>query len=119
MIILIDTLTWSKPEVEGITPLPRSLHTSTLIGNRMFVFGGWVPVVADDKVAQQEKEWKWKCTSTMACLNLGKYYISSKEFRFFMKSFFRRNVLGTFRHKRLRRKCTSCKSRTLRCWHSQ
>lgn len=70
-----DTLTWSKPVIEGVTPLPRSLHTSTLIGNRMFVFGGWVPVVADDKVASHEKEWKWKCTSTMACLNLGKFSI--------------------------------------------
>ncbi|KAJ8947107.1 hypothetical protein NQ318_002466 [Aromia moschata] len=64
-----ETMTWSKPQVSGITPLPRSLHTSTLIGHRMFVFGGWVPVVADEvKTATNEKE--WKCTSTMACLNL-------------------------------------------------
>ncbi|KAK4871903.1 hypothetical protein RN001_016027 [Aquatica leii] len=64
-----DTLTWSKPQVSGIMPLPRSLHTSTLIGNKMYVFGGWVPVVADVvKTATNEKE--WKCTSTMACLNL-------------------------------------------------
>ncbi|XP_018573146.1 host cell factor 2 isoform X2 [Anoplophora glabripennis] len=64
-----ETMTWSKPQVSGTTPLPRSLHTSTLIGHRMFVFGGWVPVVADEvKTATNEKE--WKCTSTMACLNL-------------------------------------------------
>ncbi|CAH1153360.1 unnamed protein product [Phaedon cochleariae] len=64
-----ETMTWLKPQVSGITPLPRSLHTSTLIGHRMFVFGGWVPVVADEvKTATKEKE--WKCTSTMACLNL-------------------------------------------------
>ncbi|KAB0801371.1 hypothetical protein PPYR_05725 [Photinus pyralis] len=64
-----DTLTWTKPQVAGPTPLPRSLHTSTLIGNKMYVFGGWVPVVADVvKTATNEKE--WKCTSTMACLNL-------------------------------------------------
>ncbi|CAG9855246.1 unnamed protein product [Phyllotreta striolata] len=64
-----ETMTWLKPQVSGITPLPRSLHTSTLIGHRMFVFGGWVPVVADEvKTATNEKE--WKCTSTMACLNL-------------------------------------------------
>lgn len=68
-----DTLTWSKPFIEGVTPLPRSLHTSTLIGNKMYVFGGWVPVVHEDKVTPgyPEKEWKWKCTNTMACLNLG------------------------------------------------
>lgn len=64
-----DTLTWVKPQVSGPTPLPRSLHTSTLIGHRMFVFGGWVPVVTEEvKTATLEKE--WKCTSTMACLNL-------------------------------------------------
>ncbi|XP_066248376.1 host cell factor [Euwallacea similis] len=64
-----ENMTWSKPIVSGVTPLPRSLHTSTLIGHRMFVFGGWVPVVADEgKLAINEKE--WKCTSTMACLNL-------------------------------------------------
>lgn len=38
---------------------------------RMFVCGGWVPLVMDDvKVATHEKE--WKCTNTLASLNLGK-----------------------------------------------
>ncbi|KAK2585186.1 hypothetical protein KPH14_009896 [Odynerus spinipes] len=65
----VDTMTWNKPVVHGPTPLPRSLHTATLIGHRMYVFGGWVPLVVDDvKVATHEKE--WKCTSTLACLNL-------------------------------------------------
>lgn len=41
-----------------------------LLPCRMFVFGGWVPLVMDDvKVATHEKE--WKCTNTLACLNLG------------------------------------------------
>lgn len=62
---------WTKPEVVGIPPLPRSLHTATMIGSRMFIFGGWVPLVLDDvKVAAHEKE--WKCTNQLACLNLGK-----------------------------------------------
>ncbi|XP_034936133.1 host cell factor [Chelonus insularis] len=65
----VDSMTWNKPIVHGPTPLPRSLHTATLIGHRMYVFGGWVPLVVDDiKVATHEKE--WKCTSTLACLNL-------------------------------------------------
>lgn len=69
----IDTMTWSKPVIYGPTPLPRSLHTATLIGPKMYVFGGWVPLVIDEvnmKVASHEKE--WKCTNTLACLNLGK-----------------------------------------------
>ncbi|KAB0388940.1 hypothetical protein E2I00_001942, partial [Balaenoptera physalus] len=45
------------------------LHSATTIGNKMYVFGGWVPLVMDDvKVATHEKE--WKCTNTLACLNL-------------------------------------------------
>ncbi|VEL34011.1 unnamed protein product [Protopolystoma xenopodis] len=65
----IDTMTWMKPVVSGDPPAPRSLHSATVIGNRMFVFGGWVPLVMDDmKVTAQEKE--WKCTNTLASLNL-------------------------------------------------
>jgi len=63
-------MSWTKPYVQGVPPLPRSLHSSTVIGHRMFVFGGWVPLVMDDvKVATHEKE--WKCTNTLGCLNLG------------------------------------------------
>ncbi|KAK2874228.1 hypothetical protein Q8A67_021381 [Cirrhinus molitorella] len=65
----IDTLTWNKPTISGAAPLPRSLHSATTITNKMYVFGGWVPLVMDDvKVATHEKE--WKCTNTLACLNL-------------------------------------------------
>ncbi|KAL4225895.1 Host cell factor 2 [Mactra antiquata] len=65
----IDSMTWTKPVVNGLPPLPRSLHSATVIGNRMFVFGGWVPLVMDDvKFATHEKE--WKCTNTLASLNL-------------------------------------------------
>ncbi|XP_061908620.1 host cell factor 1b [Entelurus aequoreus] len=65
----IDSLVWSKPTLSGTAPLPRSLHSATAVHNKMFVFGGWVPLVMDDvKVATHEKE--WKCTNTLACLNL-------------------------------------------------
>ncbi|XP_075434445.1 host cell factor 1 isoform X2 [Ascaphus truei] len=68
-ILDIETLTWNKPNLNGIAPLPRSLHSATTINNKMYVFGGWVPLVMDDvKVATHEKE--WKCTNTLACLNL-------------------------------------------------
>ncbi|KAL8594888.1 hypothetical protein ACOMHN_038451 [Nucella lapillus] len=65
----VETMTWSRPSIQGMHPLPRSLHSSTVIGNRMFIFGGWVPLVMDDvKVATHEKE--WKCTNSLASLNL-------------------------------------------------
>ena len=42
----------------------------------MFVYGGWVPsVVGDESKTTQEKE--WKCTNSVACLNVGEYMISS------------------------------------------
>ncbi|KAH7946924.1 hypothetical protein HPB52_005917 [Rhipicephalus sanguineus] len=65
----VDSMSWSKPQVGGVAPLPRSLHSATLIGQRMFVFGGWVPLVMDEnKASTHEKE--WKCTNTLASLNL-------------------------------------------------
>eukprot|EP00794_Sanderia_malayensis_P006886 gene6886-7661_t len=65
-----NNLIWAKPITSGATPLPRSLHTSVVIGKRMFVFGGWVPLVMDDTKSQHEKE--WKCTNSLACLDLEK-----------------------------------------------
>ncbi|KAF4523888.1 hypothetical protein B566_EDAN010206, partial [Ephemera danica] len=65
----VETMSWSKPIISGIPPLPRSLHTSTIVGKRMLVFGGWVPLVMDDvKEATYEKE--WRCTNTLSSLNL-------------------------------------------------
>ncbi|MFH4982206.1 hypothetical protein AB6A40_008915 [Gnathostoma spinigerum] len=65
----IESMSWSNPVVQGACPLPRSLHSANLIGDRMFVFGGWVPMTIDDmKLQLNEKE--WKCTNTLAVLNL-------------------------------------------------
>ena len=33
-ILHIDSMTWNKPVLSGPTPLPRSLHSATLISNR-------------------------------------------------------------------------------------
>ena len=73
-ILDIDSMTWTKPMLYGPSPLPRSLHSATLIGNKMYVFGGWVPLVVDtdnrggSPGSLHEKE--WKCTNTLAVLNL-------------------------------------------------
>lgn len=37
----------------------------------MFVFGGWVPANTDNDVKGTQNEKEWKCTNTLACLNLG------------------------------------------------
>ncbi|XP_033017320.1 host cell factor 2 [Lacerta agilis] len=64
----IETMTWSKPEIKGTLPLPRSLHTANVIGNKMYIFGGWVPQSTDDNVSSQDGE--WKCTGSFSYLNL-------------------------------------------------
>lgn len=64
----IDSMTWTKPITKGRTPLPRSLHSATMVGNKMYVFGGWVPLVVNDSKAATERE--WKCTNTLAVLDL-------------------------------------------------
>lgn len=43
----------------------------------MFVFGGWVPLISLDKNEQYGNEKEWKCTNTLAVLNLGN--ISKKK----------------------------------------
>lgn len=52
----LDLMTWNNTKVGGVIPLPRSLHSCSLHGDRMFVFGGWVPLLIDDlKLASHEK----------------------------------------------------------------
>jgi len=44
-----ETLTWAKLEAKGKTPAPRAAHTSFLVGNKWYIFGGryvyatWTP----------------------------------------------------------------------------
>uniref|UniRef100_A0A183BIZ3 Fibronectin type-III domain-containing protein n=1 Tax=Globodera pallida TaxID=36090 RepID=A0A183BIZ3_GLOPA len=67
-ILDLLSMNWSNPVPGGVEPLPRSLHTANVIGCRMFIFGGWVPARLEDKMEQPDKE--WKCTNTLAVLNL-------------------------------------------------
>ena len=70
-------MTWERPTVGGVPPLPRSLHSATLIGNHMYVFGGWVPLVLEELKGSSNEKSEWKCTNTLACLDLGNFkYLS-------------------------------------------
>ena len=61
---------WNGVTLQGPVPLPRSLHSTTVIKNKLFSFGGWVPVLGDDGgIPSHETE--WKCTNTISSLNLG------------------------------------------------
>ncbi|KFP69779.1 Host cell factor 2, partial [Acanthisitta chloris] len=64
----IETMTWSRPETKGTVPLPRSLHTANVIGNKMYVFGGWVPQSSEGEISAHDGE--WKCTGSFSYLNL-------------------------------------------------
>ncbi|XP_026182888.1 host cell factor 2 isoform X2 [Mastacembelus armatus] len=64
----LDTMVWSVPETRGTKPFPRSLHTASVIGNKMYVFGGWIPVPESDK--HNSLETQWICTNSLSVLNL-------------------------------------------------
>ncbi|GMS84242.1 hypothetical protein PENTCL1PPCAC_6417, partial [Pristionchus entomophagus] len=65
-LLNVVSMTWDNPQLYGCPPLPRSLHTANMIGERMFVYGGWVRISS----LLRNREAEWKCTSTMAILNL-------------------------------------------------
>ncbi|XP_074481386.1 host cell factor 2 isoform X3 [Sebastes fasciatus] len=64
----LDTMVWSMPETRGSPPLPRSLHSANVIGNKMYVFGGWVPVPESDEDNASGTE--WICSDSLSVLNL-------------------------------------------------
>ncbi|PIC35583.1 hypothetical protein B9Z55_014896 [Caenorhabditis nigoni] len=70
----LDTMHWTEIKLDdprcGISPEPRSLHTSVLIDDKMFVYGGWVPLMSSGPGNEQERE--WKCTSSVACWDITK-----------------------------------------------
>ncbi|XP_040886622.1 host cell factor 2 [Toxotes jaculatrix] len=64
----LDTMVWSKPETRGSKPLPRSLHSANVVGNKMYVFGGWVPIPESDEHSALGTE--WICSNSLSVLNL-------------------------------------------------
>uniref|UniRef100_A0AAZ3NSI1 Host cell factor Kelch-repeats domain-containing protein n=1 Tax=Oncorhynchus tshawytscha TaxID=74940 RepID=A0AAZ3NSI1_ONCTS len=64
----LESMTWSTPDTKGPPPLPRSLHSANVIENKMYVFGGWVPVPETDKPNTLGAE--WICTNSLSVLNL-------------------------------------------------
>uniref|UniRef100_A0A1A8QUR6 Host cell factor C2 n=1 Tax=Nothobranchius rachovii TaxID=451742 RepID=A0A1A8QUR6_9TELE len=64
----LGSMVWSTPETRGPTPLPRSLHSASIIGNKMYIFGGWISVPESEKHISQGTE--WMCTNSLSALNL-------------------------------------------------
>jgi host cell factor len=69
-ILNINRLEWTKATLNGLAPLPRSLHSATVIREKMFVFGGWVPLILEENKLNSSTEKEWKCTNSLAILNL-------------------------------------------------
>ncbi|XP_062851076.1 host cell factor 2 [Trichomycterus rosablanca] len=65
----IETMTWSTPLTTGPRPLPRSQHSSSVIRNQMYVFGGWVPAEETAGILKSSGP-EWVCTNSMSVLNL-------------------------------------------------
>ncbi|XP_043963801.1 host cell factor 2 [Gambusia affinis] len=64
----LDSMVWSTPQTSGSTPLPRSLHSANVVGNRMLVFGGWTLAPESDKRVTTATE--WICSNLLDSLNL-------------------------------------------------
>ncbi|XP_053572940.1 host cell factor 2 [Bombina bombina] len=65
----IETMAWTNPSIKGAAPLPRSLHTANVIGNRMYIFGGWIPHTMHDANSTHQDQ-QWKCTSSFSYMDL-------------------------------------------------
>ena len=57
--------------IPDVYPGPNN-SSSVVIKNRLFSFGGWVPVSAEDG-SLPTHETEWKCTNSLSCLNLGEF----------------------------------------------
>lgn len=93
-VLDITTMTWTQPKLLGPPPAPRSLHSACLIGNKMYIYGGWIP----KKVFGNAKDWstendvnnpapqmihekEWTCTNTLGILDIDTYtwtYVSNE-----------------------------------------
>lgn len=71
MWLILDTMQWTTITPQGPAPLPRSLHSAVLLKNRLFVFGGWIPVLGEDGTLPAHES-EWKCSNSLACLNIGR-----------------------------------------------
>jgi len=68
-ILNIESMTWNNPRMNGPVPLPRSLHSATMIGNKMFVFGGWIPLPKSSEQVVDPTS-KWKCTNDLIIFDM-------------------------------------------------
>ena len=39
-ILDLDTMTWISPQVSGTIPMARNAHTMTVLGKKLYLFGG-------------------------------------------------------------------------------
>ncbi|CAD5225776.1 unnamed protein product [Bursaphelenchus xylophilus] len=56
-------LAWREIQPHGEIPRPRSLHSASLVGDRVFVFGGWVPVTPEDVPQDGSPYLDWRCSN--------------------------------------------------------
>ena len=66
-------MSWIKPELSGVAPPGRSLHVAGVMNNKLYIFGGWTPLVTDE-LNQGDQ---WSVSGDLNCLNLGKLFCQS------------------------------------------
>nr|XP_046914533.1 host cell factor 2-like [Dermatophagoides farinae] len=87
-ILDLQSMSWSSPQITGIAPEPRSLHTANVVGNKMYIFGGWTLMDkstnnnASSKASESNFKEYWKCSNTLAILDLNQlHWIAPKIYK--------------------------------------
>ncbi|KRX74308.1 Host cell factor 1 [Trichinella sp. T6] len=65
-ILDLKSMTWNSPMLSGVPPAPRSLHSASVIDDKMYIFGGWIPL-SNKVTSPNHFEKEWKCTNTLGC----------------------------------------------------
>lgn len=68
----VDDFVWMQFDTLGSPPKPRSLHTASLVGSQMFVFGGWINQ-DDDESADDKENMSYCSTNSMHILDLNTF----------------------------------------------
>lgn len=64
----VDEFIWMQFDIKGSPPEPRSLHTASLVGSQMIIFGGWTNDVSNNE--NKENNANFKSTNSIKVLDL-------------------------------------------------
>ncbi len=89
-------LTWWQPIVHGVKPAPRAAHSATVVGNKIFIFGG-----NDGTTLFNDLHVLDTGASRVAFSTFARRHGSSRSFEYFRPNHRRHSDVVSARHTRL------------------